>query len=1150
MSTHMSMRRLSLSSAAVIALLAATPAFAQSDAADQRETLVPFDIAAGDLSQALNVFAHQSGQSILYAPHLVEGRTAPAISGEMAPGEALERLLASADMQTERTPGGAILIRAAGAGEPARQGADAAANGEPAAGNGAAPVRMAQAETQASPTEPAPATDDLRERRMTLEQVTVTAQRREEALQDVPIAVSAFSGDTLDGLKIEGGPELVRAVPNVAFTKTNFSMYNFSIRGVGTSAISAASDPGVAISFNNTPLIRNRLFEQEYLDVERVEVLRGPQGTLYGRNATAGVVNLIPQLPELGDFNGNIAAEVGNYDTRRLRGLVNVPVTDTFAIRLAGASTERSGFDFNTFTDEHVNDRDLWSTRLSALWEPNDRFRANLIWEHFEEDDQRSRTGKQLCTRDPGPTEIGGVAVPDGTIRDQLSQGCLPRTLFSDEAFGVPNAGSFPAYRSVGSISFSTDPETGIGIGIVPLGGDPYEGLTQSRDLREIATSYDPQFRTENDVVQFNLEFDLSDTLTVFSQTAYAKDDFFSTQDYARYVSNDIFADSSLAVRVDPFTQEIVPAPSPIAPGGIYTDPQLGPSTRMESADLSQSDNEQWYQELRLQSSFDGRFNFLLGANYLEFSSQDDYYVFNNLFTLLAEYLFNQDLLAGLPIQSAVCDENYNSFFVDLGPAFDATTECVYVDPSPIGNLAGDGHNYFRSKNVVNTTSWAIFGEAYWDIRPDLSLTAGLRYTDDEKVSTPFPTQLLLGATFLGNPGSLSGGTLRRGFIADPDVVQQWEAVTGRLVLDWTPDLTFTDDTLIYGSYARGYKGGGTNPPRAAIDTTVVQYLPLEGTFEPEYVNAFELGAKNTLMRGNMLLNLTGFYYDYSDYQVSQITDRTSFNENFDAEVWGLEFETDWQVNDNFRLNANVGYLNTRIADGEGSIDVMNRTAGDPDWTLIRPWVQVPSNCIAPTEFVETILDGYDPTIENPSLALGNELTTSQALAALCAGSARFGAFNDNFVEDFPFVRRWDQVYGFTYDPFTDAPNGGRGIETDLSGNELPNAPNLTASVGAQYSFFLDDWELTPRADYYWQGESYFRVYNTEYDRLDAWENLNLSVTLARPRDALVFQLYVKNVFDDTPITGAFTNSDDTQLTTNVFTIEPRIWGLRVSKGF
>ena len=1127
----------------VIALAASSAASATAAGGTVR---YDFHIEVDTLGEALDALAGKAGKQLIYPHDLASLTGVSPVIGLHTVEEALAEMLAHTDLSGGLTTGGVIVVsRPELKKDHNREETMTSGQLRQSFLAGAASFLFgagAWAQTPAADAEGERADDAGR-----IDQILVTARRREEGIQDVPIAVSAFGGDELiDSFKIEGGPELLRAVPNVAFTKTNFSMYNFSIRGVGTSAISAASDPGVAISFNNTPLIRNRLFEQEYFDVNRVEVLRGPQGTLYGRNATAGVVNLIPNIASTEEFEGFIRGEVGNFDTRRLSAMVNIPVSDTFALRFAGAATERSGFDLNTFNGNRVNGRDLWSTRVSAAWEPNDEFRANIIWERFEEDSNRSRTGKQLCTRDEGPAMVGDAAVPVGRVRNQLSQGCQARTLFSDDAFGAPNAGSFPAYRVIGATI------SGLGVDqdnnplfVVPLDVGPYEGVTQSRDLREIATSYDPRFRAQNDVIQLNVEIDVADNLTLYSQSAYAKDDFWSTQDYARYVSNDIFPDSSLALIPD-FRNpgQFIPQPSPISPGGIYTDPQLGPSSRLESADLNISDNEQWYQELRLQSDFDGRFNFLLGANYLDFKTQDDYYVFNNLFTLLAEYFYNFDLLAGLPAQAGICDEDFLGIFPD------GATECVYVDPTSIDELAGDGHNYFRSKNVVNTRSWAIFGEAYVDILPDLRFTGGFRYTEDEKTSTPFPTQLLLGATRDGNPGPSSGGSLRRGFIADPDVVQNWGAVTGRAVLDWSPEIAFTEDTLVYASYSRGYKGGGTNPPRADINPQVVQYLPLEGTFEPEYVNAFEIGTKNTLLDGSLILNAAAFYYDYTDYQVSQIVDRTSLNENFDAEVWGFEIESNWQVTNNFRIDANLGYLQTRIGDGEGSIDVMNRTAGNEDWTVIRPWVQVPSNCIAPTEFVETILDAYDP-----GATLFNDENTSQALAALCAGSGRFGGFDPEFLDAFQAEfgnrpRRFNEQYGFEYNPLTDAPNAGRGFDTDLGGNELPNAPRWTVNVGAQYTFELGDWELTPRADYYWQDKSFFRVYNTEYDRLESWDNLNLSATLMSPGEGLMFQAYVKNVFDDAPIVGAFTNSDDTQLTTNVFTLDPRIFGFNITKNF
>lgn len=975
----------------------------------------------------------------------------------------------------------------------------------------------ALAQTAVPQTDPSPTT---------LDEIIVTAQKREQSIQDVPIAVTALSSETLEALRIEGGSELLRAVPNVSFSKSNFSMYNFSIRGIGTKAISAASDPAVAVSFNNTPLLRNRLFEQEYLDVNRVEVLRGPQGTLYGRNATGGVVNMFPNLPG-DDFEGLLQGEVGNYDSRRMSGMINLPLGDTFAVRLAGAATQRDGFDYNSFNDTHVNNRDLWSTRLSALWEPNDRFRANLIWEHFEEDDQRSRTGKQLCTRDPGPTTVGSTAVPNSIFRDQLSQGCQPGSLYDDAAYGAPNGGSLGYVRfaslvmSLGGYLSPGDAMLGgAPAGPVIRGIDPYAGVAQSRDLREIATSYDPVFRARNDVVQVNLEFDLTDQLTLFSQTAYAKDDYYASQDYARYVSDPIFIDSS---QLYDFLG--APISSPATPGGFYTDPQLGTSDRMLSIDISRSDNRQWYQELRLQSEFDGGFNFSLGANYLDFETQDDYFVLNNLFSLIGEYWYNYDPVAsGLGgFVTQPCDESVQF-------------ECVYVDPNPLNALGEDGHNYFRSKNVVSTRSWAVFGEGYWDLSPDLRLTAGLRYTDDRKVTTPYPSQLLMGANLDGTPGSGSGGYYRRGYEPLPDVEQDWQAVTGRVVLDWKPELSFTDDTLVYASYARGYKGGGTNPPRVEINPTVVQYQPLAGTFEPEYVNAIEIGTKNTLLDGALRVNTTAFYYDYKDYQVSQIVDRISLNENFDARIWGLEIETLYRPTPNLQLDANLGYLNTRIGDGEGSIDVMDRTQGDEEWTVLRPWIQVPSNCVAPTRHVETIL-ALQP--------IYGDLTIF-ALNALCGGSSRFGTFNPDFQSVLPM---W-AFYGFTYDALTEAPNGGRGILADLGGNELPNSPNWTANLGAQYTFFLENWDLTVRGDYYRQGESYARIYNTEYDRLEGWDNFNLSVILEDADRGLTFQAYVKNVFDETPITDAFTNSDDTGLTTNVFTLDPRLIAFRVSKTF
>src|SRR3546814_784853 len=137
---------------------------------------------------------------------------------------------------------------------------------------------------------------------------------------------------------------------------------------------------------------------------------------------------MIPNIAKPGDFEADLKLETGNYKSMRASGMVNIPLGDTLAVRAAGAWTSRDGYDFNTVTNRRVNGRDLWSTRISAAWELNDRFHVNAIWEHFYENDNRARTGKQLCHTDPGPTMIGSTNISSPQIRGTLSQGCSDRS--------------------------------------------------------------------------------------------------------------------------------------------------------------------------------------------------------------------------------------------------------------------------------------------------------------------------------------------------------------------------------------------------------------------------------------------------------------------------------------------------------------------------------------------------------------------------------------------------------------------------------------------------------------------------------------------------------------------------------------------------
>ena len=124
-------------------------------------------------------------------------------------------------------------------------------------------------------------------------EIVVTAQRQNETLQSVPIAVSAFNAAALERQQIENSSDLMLTLPNITFTKTSFTSSSFTIRGVGDLCVGVSCDAATGIHINGSPTPSTRLFETEFFDLERVEVLRGPQGTLFGRNATSGVVNFI-----------------------------------------------------------------------------------------------------------------------------------------------------------------------------------------------------------------------------------------------------------------------------------------------------------------------------------------------------------------------------------------------------------------------------------------------------------------------------------------------------------------------------------------------------------------------------------------------------------------------------------------------------------------------------------------------------------------------------------------------------------------------------------------------------------------------------------------------------------------------------------------
>ena len=210
-----------------------------------------------------------------------------------------------------------------------------------------------------------------------LEEIIVTAEKRVSTVQDTPIAISAFSGEELARSLINNTLDIQMNVPNMLMSKGYFTTATVSIRGIGNLAVGPAADNGTGIHFNGVYLFSPRVFESEFFDTERVEILRGPQGTLYGRNTTAGVINVISRKPD-DQFGGDIEMTAGNYGAIKAKGAINFPMGDSFAQRFAGFYSKRDGFVENEFDGNDVDDRDMYALRSSTLWR-GDNTDATLV---------------------------------------------------------------------------------------------------------------------------------------------------------------------------------------------------------------------------------------------------------------------------------------------------------------------------------------------------------------------------------------------------------------------------------------------------------------------------------------------------------------------------------------------------------------------------------------------------------------------------------------------------------------------------------------------------------------------------------------------------------------------------------------------------
>lgn len=250
-----------------------------------------------------------------------------------------------------------------------------------------------------------------------LEEVVVTAQRRGEDLQDVPIAIAAFPEDAIRDFGIADLQGLQTITPGLVINNTSSSASPY-LRGVGTRLSTLGLESSVAVYIDDRYVSRTSAAMFDLADVQRVEVLKGPQGTLYGRNASGGAIRVITRVP--GDeFAGELTASVGSFKQVNLRGYAGGAITEQLKISVTGASNTRDGYADNVFLGTQANEQDFRALRTKLVWEPTDRVDFTLSGAYWSRDDTNGNQQQALDTaRENVGLARGGMA---GDGRDKIA---------------------------------------------------------------------------------------------------------------------------------------------------------------------------------------------------------------------------------------------------------------------------------------------------------------------------------------------------------------------------------------------------------------------------------------------------------------------------------------------------------------------------------------------------------------------------------------------------------------------------------------------------------------------------------------------------------------------------------------------------------
>lgn len=616
-----------------------------------------------------------------------------------------------------------------------------------------------------------------------IEEVVVTARKREESAQDVPVAIQAFDAESIERY----GASNLNEIADLA---TQVSMYpgssgngaNFVVRGYGSTSLDPGIESSVGVNIDGVQVDRGHIVRQAFFDLGTVEVLKGPQALFFGKNSPAGVISATSAMPTE-EFETKLSF---GYETEAqesiIEGMVSGALTDTLNARFAFRMSDAEGWIKNTagFIENSAGEvnaaepfdfpggaEDLGSERVAAGrltldWNPTDRLGVTFKYLRTRLDNDGFQTNENNNCSGPLPVS-NGLADPFGDCKldGKTSHGSLPREL---------------------AAAYSRD----IGNG-------------------------DPKGEFDSSLATLNIEYDL-DWGTLTSVTGFMDYDYFRFDNFDGTVYNNL----------------------------------LG---------AQWEDQKSLSQEFRVLTQFDSPVNYMIGAFYETFERNSD----------------NAGKIAAL--------------------GFD-----------PITGFS----NTWEGVSTVESDSYSVYGQAIWNITDQWELTAGARYTDDQKEATQSNTYVHFVFGPVLNILSPEGVVLASDF-DDTEISPE-------VTLTWRPN----DDMTIWGAYKTGYKSGGFSTNTVLSSSSTGESL----VFQPEDAEGFEFGIKSTLADGRVRLNATAYRYEFSDIQISVFDAATtsfSVDNAATATTTGLEIETIYAATDGLTLRAQVGFNEGEYDDFPGA---------------------------------------------------------------------------------------------------------------------------------------------------------------------------------------------------------------------------------------